>query len=411
MRRLSPLLVFGAACGSPACPDGEEFDVQGLCVPVVIDTAADSGGGDTGGTGESGDTGDSDSGGGGDTGETGDSGDTGQASAPREVVELVPFDTTMWLGSGAAWRGLSVAPDGTVWAASSEGLLHLLPASGEARVYTTADGLFADDVSAVLAHSDGTVWVGFVGTVDHQGDQLAVAVDGTLSVLRVVDYDESSELTSVYRIREQPYGVGAGDVWMATNEGLCLWDADVEVFAEHAHPAHPHLITRGVAFTPEADVWSADQYQLGRWRYSNDGDLSPSADLYEKWVPWPVEPEVPVDMTDADAHEATVWLASSLFGLARVDVAEAGGASITTLYAELGAASAVRVADERTVVVGSATGLWAVDAVDGSFAPLAGAESISGSVQQLARVEPTGDGTFWAAVPGKLVQFTLSPAR
>jgi hypothetical protein len=32
-------------------------------------------------------------------------------------------------------------------------------------------------------------------------------------------------------------------------------------------------------------------------------------------------------------------------------------------------------------------------------------------VQQIARVEPEGDGSAWLALPGKLVRLTLTPAR
>lgn len=401
MRASTPALWFLAACAAPVCPDGEEFNVEGLCVASAPDTGADTDtGSDTGS-----DTADTD------TADT-NTADTGEdpATHPR-VASLVSIDTSAWLGGGAAWRGLSVAPDGSVWAASSAGLLHLSADGAAHRVYTTADGLFANDVRAVLAAQDGTLWVGYVGTVDLQGHQFTLAGDGELTVLRAVNYNESSEITGVYRLREQPFGVGAGDLWMGTNEGLCLWDADLDVFAEHAHPTHPHLLTRGVAFTPEADIWGGDEYQLGRWRYSNDGDLNPSADLYETWEPWPVEPEVPIEIEDADAAGTMLWLASSLFGLARVDVAEAGGASVTTLYGELASAGAVRAVDDRSVLVGAPEGLWEVDVTRGIFGPLLGAESLAGPVQQIARVEPEGDGEAWVAIPGALVRVALSPAE
>jgi hypothetical protein len=122
-----------------------------------------------------------------------------------------------------------------------------------------------------------------------------------------------------------------------------------------------------------------------------------------------VEPEVPVEIEDADAGGGRVWLASFLFGLARVDVAEAVGSSTTTLYSEVQSAAAVRVVDPRTVVVAASDGLWVVDLTLGGLSPLAGAETIPGPVQQLAREEPAGDGSFWAAAPGELVHVELTP--
>lgn len=399
---MSPRVAFVlllSACDAPDCPEGEAFDIEGLCVPVV--PAPDTGAGDTDDSGSL------------ETGDSADTADTGEpwGELPRRVDTLAEFDTTAWLGEGVAWYGMSVAPDGSVWAASGAGLLHLSADGSSHRVYTTADGLFANDARAVLAARDGTVWVGYSGTVDRQGDQFSVGSGGELSPLRVVDYTESVEITGVYRLREQPFGVGAGDIWMGTNEGLCLWDADLDVFAEHAHPTHPHLLARGVAFTPEADVWGGDQYQLARWRYSNDGDLSPSADLYEYWVPWPVEVGAPVDIEDADAAGSVLWVVSSVHGLARVDVAEAGGASVTSFLPELGPARAVRQVDARSVLVGTDMGLGSVDLTLGTVGMLGGAEGLTGQVQQIARVEPEGDGSAWLALPGKLVRLTLTPAR
>ncbi len=398
---LTGLLVLGATgCLGTECEPGlHPGGVHGeYCVP---DSGVDSGDTDTADT----DTGDTDTGdtdtGDTDTGDTADTGDTGQGPA-----EPVSFDVSALVPVGAAWYGLSVAPDGSVWATSTVGLLHVDPATGNSRLYGSADGLLTDSPRAVLAANDGTLWVGEVGTVDQQGEHFSVGADGTLTLLALIDYDVGTEQTAGYRIRQQPYGVGVGDVWMGMNEGACLWDADLAVFAEHAHPRHPHGATRGLAFTPEGDVWSGDEYQLGRWRYSNDGVLGSSSDLFEYWVPWPVEADTPVGIVDVDAAAGHVWLASSLYGIARVDVSDVAGASVTTLYDTLGSALAVRTLDDDTVFIGTAEGLYTLDVATDVMTAHGAHPDLGGPVQQLAA---DGAGSMWLTRPGTLVRLDGVP--
>jgi hypothetical protein len=63
------------------------------------------------------------------------------------------------------------------------------------------------------------------------------------------------------------------------------------------------------------------------------------------------------------------------------------------------------------VLVGTDMGLGSVDLTLGTVGMLGGAEGLTGQVQQIARVEPEGDGSAWLALPGKLVRLTLTPAR
>ncbi len=335
-----------------------------------------------------------------DTSDTSDSADTADTGPPPDTV--VSYDVATWVPAGSEWYGLSVSPDGTVWAASSVGLLHLDPATGSTRLYGIADGLYTSAPRAVLVATDGTLWVGEVGTIDQQGEHFQVEADGTLTLIELINYQGAEEQAIAYRIREQPYGVGIGDIWMGLNEGLCLYDADLAVFEEHAHPDHPHGITRGIAFTEEGDIWGGDQYWLGRWRYSNDGDLSPSADRVEVWVPWPVEVAAPVEIIDLDARNGQVWVASTLYGIARVDVAADVGASVIALYTSPPTANAIRAFDDDTVFIGGQTGLWMVDVPTDTVTDLSTLDpDLAGQVSQLARDQASG--AMWLAMPEALV--------
>lgn len=333
--------------------------------------------------------------------DTGDSGDTGAEPPARVTVygasEGVP---------AARWSDLAVGPDGSVWAAGPGGLIHLDPSAGQARTYVAVDGLLSDTPDAVTVASDGTLWVGHVGDTARQGEALLVDADGALTPLRTIDYVESSEITAVYRFGEQPFGPGAGDVWMGTNEGVCVYDADVAVFAEHAHPTHPHGGTLGVAFTPEGDVWNGDVYQLSRWRYSNDGDLSPSADLRETVATWPVLPGEPVSIVDLDADGRTLWVASSMFGVARVDVAEDVGTSPVTLYGGDGwpsSATAVRADGAGGAWIGAADGLYRYDGA--ALTRWAGVEWLPADGVLRLAVDPNAAvPTLWIATSAGLVR-------
>lgn len=322
------------------------------------------------------------------------------------------------------WHGLSAGLDGTLWASSSAGLVHLDPTTDPptARTYTTADGLYTDSPYGVLAHSDGTLWVGDVGDTTRQGSHFTVEADGTLTLIEIIDYTESEEIQYALRLREQPYGVGAGDVWMGTNEGICLWDADLGVFSEHAHPTHPHSLTYGVAFTADASIWNGDQYQVSRWEYSNDGNLSPSAmesggDLAEYWVPWPVDVEEMVYITDIDANsgdpytgESTLWLASSVYGVARVDVGGDVGTSTTTLLGDPfpTSANAVRADPDGNVWIGGASGLQVWSATTETMTDLT-AYLPGGTVTQVTIDPDTLPPTAWVGTSAGIVRFAGVP--
>jgi streptogramin lyase len=340
--------------------------------------------------------------------DTGDTGDTAPPAQPEQVV----YDESAGIPA-ANWHGLDVASDGTLWATGSAGLVHLDPETGAVRVYTSADGLTTDEPYGVLAHSDGTLWLGHLADNVRQGEQVSVDGDGTLTHLRDVDFVETDEIAAVFRIREQPYGQGVGEVWMGTNEGLCVFDPSLGAFYEHAHPDHPHGYTRGVAMTEDGTVWNGDEYHLTRWQYAQDGVLSPSsgsANLVEIQYLWPVLPEEePIGLYDLDATGSTVWVASYVFGVARVEAAEAGTPSSSQVYASPwpAIAYAVRVGPDGAVWVGAADGLYRYDGSD--LTHWAGAEWLPSDVVQQLAVDEARD-TVWVATPGGIVKLVGVPA-
>jgi ligand-binding sensor domain-containing protein len=304
---------------------------------------------------------------------------------------------------------LSVGPDGVVWGASPSGLVRFDPVTETTRIYGLADGLLDDSPYAVLAHSDGTIWVGHIGTSDRQGEHVSMAEDGSLTVLEPIDFTESAEIASVVRLGEQPYGVGVGDVWMGTNEGLCVYDSDIGVFAEHAHPTHPHGYSSGVAFSPDGDIWNGDEYQLSRWHYSDDGDLSPSADLAGTLPTWPVEIGSPVSITDLDADGSTLWVTSALFGVAEVAVgADVATSTVTLLGSPFPtSALAVRADGAGNVWIGSTFGLYVYN--NGALTTLAGDWIPASGVDELAVDKTTTPPTVWAGTADGLVKIVGIP--
>jgi ligand-binding sensor domain-containing protein len=336
----------------------------------------------------------------GESGDTAESGETGEETGDETGDSGGPLTVTTYAVPTAAWSGLSVGSDGAVWGATDLGLVRMLPATGQLDTWTSAHGLTTDSPTAVLAASNGTVWVGHVYDESRQGEQVLVD-GGELFVLQPIDYTATTEITGVYRLREQPYGVGVGDIWMGANEGINLYDEDLNVFEEHAHPTHPHGNTLGVAFTPDGHQWNLDQNQVSRYAYSNDGDLSPSTDLVEFWQAWPVELEASIGGTDADADGWTVWLSSSLYGVARIDVGKETGTSTTTFYAAPLTANAVRVGPDGTVWVGAADGLYRLEGDNFVLEPAAP----SGAVSQLA----AADDGVWAVIDSTLVLLSGVP--
>lgn len=367
-----------------ACVGGPDSKTEST---APDETAADSG--DTQETADTHETGD--------TAETGDTGDTVDTSPPPAFTVDVFSDG---LPAGT-YRGLSVAPDGMVWGATTVGLVALDPSTGAARTYTSADNMIDDAPLSVLAASDGTLWVGHAADTTQQGEQLFVEDDGSLSLMQPVAFAGAMEETTLYRLREQPYGDGVGDIWMGANEGLVVFDVSARAFYDHSHPTHPHGASMGVAFSSDDNEWNLDEYQLSRWDYQNDGSMfSP---LVEYWVPWPVEVGATIAGTDADYGDGVVWITSSLYGVGKVTVGADAGTSTTELFVDPASANAVRVDEAGLVWVGAADGLWIWDGA--AFTPVVDPALPDGAVDQLA----VGGGAVWAAIGAQVVRITGDP--
>jgi hypothetical protein len=342
-----------------------------------------------------------------DTGDggTGDSGDSADTAEPTFSADV--FGADDGIPVGITWRGLDIDPSGRAWAATTAGLLVVDPATRTTYTFTSADGLLTDAPFSVAAARDGTGWVGHYGTTARQGEQVTVSAGGDLAVVQDLVISASMEVVAVYRMREDRDAVGLGNIWMGTNEGLCLWDEAYSKFDEHAHPTHPHSVTLGVGFTGEGDAWNADQYQLSRWRYSNDGDIG-SSDLYEYWVPFPVGLEEPIGSTDFDADGSEAWLSSSLFGVAVSTIGVEVGTSTTEVLPEPTTALSVRLDGHGNAWVGTTGGPWIFDVATRTGGPVSTDWLPATDVQQIA-IEPR-TGVTWLATSGGLVRIEGVPS-
>ena len=172
-----------------------------------------------------------------------------------------------------------------------------------------------------------------------------------------------------------------------------------------AHPTHPHSNTYGVAFTDDGYQWNLDTYQVSRWNYSDDGDLSPSADLVDYWVPWPVKVETPVDLADADGRGEEVWGVSATYGVAHFTTPADGSTPITELVGTPfpTSAYAVRFGRDGRLWIGGSDGLYLWDGTTMKVYT----DLPDPRVQQIA-VDPTS-GDVWVATSYGLVRITGTP--
>lgn len=367
IRPIGALLLAGAgflwACSGDRLDDAEP----------PVQTGGAGGGDATGG-----------SGGAGGSGGTGGEGGTGGAP-PVDVGEHLRF----WGLRGPVWS-VSADRGGNLWAANGEALLLLRPGAEAWEAFTEEDGLLPYPVLSVAGGGDLEVWVGYEGLFPDDNpfdDPEAISKSGDVDRIRVLDegldrfhYDLSSPpselypegrdiLRSCYRIVPVLEGPFEGDVWFGCNHGAAMWsEAHGQVF-EHVHPAinvGDSLFTgdfRGIAITPEGNVWVGAAARTGLIRYADEGGnfwapIVPELDL------WPEEVAL-----DPEGHDWVMALAAD----------EAGG-----LWA------------------GSFGNGLAYRAADGSFLYLSTADGLVDNRMRDLALDP--DGSLWVANEGGLVR-------
>lgn len=99
---------------------------------------------------------------------------------------------------------LVCAADGSVWAGTANGVVHLQGASSQ--LINSAKGLPDDEVSSLLEGPDGSLWIG-------TADGISRFRDGQISVYRTRDGLSHSLVSSLYIDRE-------GSLWVGTKDGL-----------------------------------------------------------------------------------------------------------------------------------------------------------------------------------------------
>ena len=132
----------------------------------------------------------------------------------------INFGLARWTGSrfaslpelsGPAKDGvtaLSCAADGSVWAGTNSGLVHVVPDSHSqaSRLLNTRDGLPDNLVSSLVRGADGSLWIG-------TNDGISRYRNGQINVYRTRDGLSHSSVLSLYLDRE-------GSLWAGTKDGL-----------------------------------------------------------------------------------------------------------------------------------------------------------------------------------------------
>jgi ligand-binding sensor domain-containing protein len=353
-------------------PDSDSFDSE------VLDSDAESADSDSGDSNSDSDAVSPDS----------DTSTSDTDGGRTDIPALTHFGDDAGVPDGVAWRDLAVDADGRLIGATSVGLLVF---DGVSSVWSgVSDGLAADDVAAVGVAEDGEAWLGFNQVVGVDGQRLRLDASGRPTGVVSFDITRSGEISEIHRFVEQRIGIGDGDMWMGSNEGLCVFDRDLAVYAEHLHPTHPHLDTLGVAVTLDAQVWNGDQYQLSRWMYDHDGTVSSTGNLVEYGALWDAGGE-PIEIRDLAADGMDVWVASARFGVARVDAFLGTTEPEFVAPDTLVSADAIEVDGDGDVWVGDAWGLLRIDA-DRAVMRI---PDVTGNIEQLAMDHEAG--VLWAA--------------
>ena len=157
------------------------------------------------------------------------------------------------------------APDGSIWAATENGLVHWQ--NGVRKIYRTADGLLTDRLRAVAFDRDGTLWIASAPGL--------VSFDGTR--FKAVDQAAGFPSHGVRSILADP----AGGVWAATaGGGLARVQGETittYTVADGLPTDHLTALTRGPRGSLWIGTWGAGIVRLRDGQFSalsSDGGLS-----------------------------------------------------------------------------------------------------------------------------------------
>jgi PAS domain S-box-containing protein len=131
--------------------------------------------------------------------------------------------------------GLYESNDGTVWAATSDGIDNFreLPVT----TFSPSQGLGRKGTASVMASKDGTVWVGSVSTLD-------LVKNGALSSVRVPGDQVSSMLQD-----------HQGNIWVGVDDGLFIYkDGRFRRIPEPDH--HPLGLVVGMTEDVDGNIWA-----------------------------------------------------------------------------------------------------------------------------------------------------------
>jgi hypothetical protein len=228
---------------------------------------------------------------------------------PGFVDEPAPTTVpTPATGNSAEWNDYSIhdtaiAADGSLWATTDSSILRWDTLTGEATVFTTADGLPSMGVYNLQAGADGTIWVGNAGWMAfHDGNSwtvvnaptgsqgpLAVGPDGAVWTVfgerNLARYDGSQ-----WEAFEAPMplsnGVATpwsasldvspdGTIWAGTNADKGVFAFDGTDWTHHTHEdGLPSRVGWTVAAAPDGSVWAGSEQMdstLGRGVARFDG--------------------------------------------------------------------------------------------------------------------------------------------
>jgi hypothetical protein len=246
-------------------------------------------------------------------------------------TEPAPTTTTTLQPTEAAHYDVSyvsVAPDGSLWAAMDTGIVHWDLATGTSTVYSTEDGLPTNDVSLVAVGSDGTVWAGGSGWIAR--------------------FDGSWTVFSAPRLAG-PMTVGTdGAVWTAFGErDLARFDgSEWQLFKVPWSLGQVASWTDSLDVAPDGTVWAGVQDYGGVLAFDGaDWTHYTTSDGLPEKVGWSV----------AVAPDGTVWAGSVQDGTSGGGVAHFDGSTWTQFTTEHGLLS-----DGATVTVGADGTVWAV---------------------------------------------------